>query len=259
MITQYLRYGIISKAVNKGIVRVNVLNLRSFSASEKNDGRIDEGIFGHGKGMLFRPEPLFDAVRAVKKEYPESRVVYMTPRGRRFDNIEAKKFSLEKSLILLCGRYEGIDSRIVETIVDDEISIGDYVLTGGELPALVVLDSVCRFLEGSIKENSKEDESFEYGLLEYDHYTQPLDFLGKGVPEALRSGDHRKISIMRYESSLKKTYNNRIDLLHNYNPVFITGETKDPLKKLMRINEQMKNFLLTIQNISKEWKNGRRN
>lgn len=259
MITEYLRFGIISKAINRGILDVNVVNLRDFSTSKNGDGRIDEGIFGHGKGMLFRPEPIYKAIQDIKERYPGSRVIYMTPGGRKLDSGEAKRLSKERSLILICARYEGIDSRIVETAVDDEISIGDYILTGGEIPALAVLDSVTRFLEGSIKENSKNDESFEFGLLEYDHYTEPLDFMGRSVPEVLRSGDNERIRTARFKSSLKKTYNNRIDLLLSYNPEYNTGETTDPLKKLRRINEQMKDFLLTIQNISKEWKHGRRN
>ena len=259
MITEYLQFGIISNAVKKGILSVNVVNLRDFSTSKNGVGRIDEGIFGHGKGMLFRPEPIFEAINSIKRRYPGCRVVYLTPRGRKFDNKEARRLSEEDSLILLCARYEGIDTRIVEKAVDEEISIGDYVLTGGELAALAVMDSVTRMLDGSIKEDSKDDESFEYGLLEYDHYTEPPVFLGLSVPEELRSGNHSKITKLHFESSLKKTYNNRIDLLLNYLPVFKAGETADPLKKLRRINEQLRYFLLTIQNISEEWKHGRRN
>lgn len=259
MIKEYLRFGIVSSAFKKGIFDVNVVNLRDFSTSKNGDGRIDDGIFGHGKGMLFRPEPLFDAVKTVKKQYPGSRVVYLTPRGKKFDNVAARRLSKEESLVLICARYEGVDTRFVETSVDEEISIGDYVLTGGELPALVVLDAVTRMLEGSIKNDSREEESFEYGLLEYDHFTEPGVFSGLSVPDELKSGDHKGIEKLRFESSLKKTYNNRIDLLLDYKPVFNTGETADPLKIMVRTNRELKNFLLTIQNISKEWKDGRRN
>ncbi len=257
MITEYLRYGIISRALNRDLFSINTINLRDHAHDK--DGRIDSGIYGHGKGMLFRPEPLYDALAAIKKNYPSSRTLYLTPRGRKFDNIYARELSREDGITLICARYEGIDSRIVDALDIEEISIGDYVLSGGELAALVVLDSVSRFIEGSIKENSREDESFENGLLEYDHFTEPVEYLGKTVPPALRKGSHSEAEKLRLRSSLKKTYFNRPDLLFNYNAAFMTGETGDRLKKLKRQNMQMREYLGIIQNISKEWKNGRRN
>ncbi len=257
MITEYLKYGIISRALKEGLLGVNIYNLRDFAINKR--GQIDDGIFGHGKGMLFRPEPLYKAISEIKNKFPSSKVVYLTPQGKRFNNFMAREFSKQESIILISARYEGIDSRIEEMIVDETVSIGDYVLTGGELPALITLDAVSRFVKGSIKESSAQDESFENGLLEYSHFTEPLEFNGLIVPEALRNGNHNEMAKIRLKSSLKKTYFNRIDLLFDYKPEFNTGNTKDGLKKLKRENSQMAEFVKTIQNISKEWKDGRRN
>ena len=257
MIENYLKAGILGRANRDGLIRVKAHNLRDFALNRY--GQIDDGIFGAGKGMLFRPEPLKGMLSRIKEESPESRVIYLTPQGKPFSNKIARRLSREKSLILLAARYEGIDCRIVETEVDEEISVGDYVLTGGELPALTVMDAVSRFVEGSIKSESADEDSFENGLLEHGHYTQPVNFEGLEVPEILRSGNHEAVEKYRFFESLKKTYFNRPDLLLAFDAPVDAGETKNPLKILQRQNEKRRELLIQIEKIAKEWKDGRRN
>lgn len=256
MLKAYLDYGIISRAIKEHLISVNVINLRDFAINKR--GQVDDAIFGYGCGMLFRPEPLFGAIQAIKEKEPESHFVFLTPQGKRFNNKEAKRLSRYKSITLICARYEGIDARIVQGFVDEEISIGDYILTGGEIPALVIVDAVSRFLENLIKKNSAEDESFENGLLEHEHYTEPVVFMGRKVPEVLRSGNHKAIERFRFISSLKKTYFNRIDLFREYMFSFGAGATGNYIRALKRKNEKMQELIKEIQNISKEWKNARR-
>ena len=161
-------------------------------------------------------------------------MVFLSPRGRRFNNRIARELSGKNDIVLISSRYEGIDERILMKWADDEISIGDYVITGGELAALVIIDSVSRYLEGFIKKGSADFESFENGLLEYPQFTEPVSFQGKAVPEVLRSGNHGEIEKYRAFESLKKTYFNRVDLLLDYFPRYDTGEAGDRLKIIRR-------------------------
>ncbi len=266
-IRDYLSYGILSRAEKDGIIEVLTYDLREFAVNKY--GQIDGHVFGHGRGMLFRPEPLFQTVSLIKNKYPENRVLYLSPQGKRFTNKVAKRLKKEKNVILIAARYEGIDSRIVNSIVDEEISVGDYIVSGGELPALIVMDSIARLLEGSIKKESSEEESFENGLLEYDHFTGPIDWMNKKVPEVLRSGNHKEIEKFRLFNSLRKTYFNRIDLFLNYDPDFDTGSLGQAacpeqnegvsLKKIRKKNERMRDYLKNIEKISEEWKDAGRN
>lgn len=251
MIRGYLEYGILSRAVKKDLVRVEVHDLRKYALNRY--GKIDDRIFGSGKGMLFRPEPLAKMIEEIRKAEPDTKVVHLTPQGGVFDNKKAKGMAKEKSVILIASRYEGIDARIVESLVDEEISVGDYVLTGGELPALAVVDAATRFIEGSITEESADRESFEDGLLEHDHYTRPEEWNGMKVPEVLRSGNHSEINEYRRKGSIRKTYFNRPDLLLEQGPALDPGNTKDPVKALKRVNGQLEDYLNQIEKISKEW------
>jgi tRNA (guanine37-N1)-methyltransferase len=257
MVKGYLDVGILSRAIAEKRIEVETHNLRDFALNRY--GQIDDTIFGYGKGMLFRPEPVFQAAEKIKKDHPQSKVIFLTPQGKKLDHKKARQLSREKSLILIAARYEGMDARIVESIVDEEISIGDYVLTGGELPALVLLDTVSRFIEGAIKTESADEESFEKGLLEYDHYTKPLEYNGMKVPEVLRGGDHKKIDEFRLKSGIRKTYFNRPDLLLDYDYPADVKETRNILKIWLRKNKSLRDYLRDIENISKEWKNARRN
>jgi len=252
IIETYLKFGIISRAINNKIVEVNIVNLRNYSSNKY--GKIDDEIIGHGRGMLFTPEPLDNVIIDIKKKEEELKIIYLTPQGLKFENKKAKLLSSEKCLLLICGRYEGIDSRIINKWVDEEISIGDYILTGGEIPALVLIDSITRFLDNSIKKESVECESFENGLLEYDHYTHPILFDNMEVPKVLREGNHKEIEEFRFFNSLKKTYFNRIDLIRSYKLILNFDNIKNKLKKIKKINEKLLNYLEKMKLISKEWK-----
>ena len=256
IIENYVHSGILGKAMDKGLLDVKVYNLREFAVDRF--GHIDESVFGQGRGMLYRPEPLDGMIQKIKADYPDSKVVYLTPQGKGLNNKIARSMAREKSIILLSARYEGIDARIVNNRVDLELSIGDYVLTGGELPALVFFDAVSRFVEGSIKSESANEDSFENGLLEYDHYTEPLDFKGNKVPEILRSGNHQEIEKFRLFLSLKKTYNNRLDMVRDYIPFCSTGTTENTLRIIHKKNRFLSEHLESVQKITEEWKNGRR-
>ncbi|MDR3330736.1 MAG: tRNA (guanosine(37)-N1)-methyltransferase TrmD [Endomicrobium sp.] len=212
--------GLIAKAIHKRIIRINLVDIRSFSKSKHK--KIDDKPFGGVVGMVMSPEPLYDAIKSVgvkkknnsyKNPYSKPYVVYMSPQGKRLNNMLVRNLSKFKHLVLLCGRYEGVDERIVN-YVDDEISIGDYILTGGEIPSMVLVDSVARMLPGVIKkEDSVKNDSFYDGLLDYSHYTRPAIFRGYGVPKVLLSGDHKKIGEWCTEDSYERTKKRRPDLL----------------------------------------------
>ncbi len=253
----YTGFGILSKAVESGAIETKVYDLRDYAVNKYR--KIDKPVFGHGKGMLFEPGPLAKAIRSIRKERPAAKVAYLTPQGRRFDNRLARELAGTGDLILIAARYEGIDARIVEEFADYEISVGDYVLTGGELPALTVIDATARFVEGTVKADSVAEESFEDGLVEYEHWTEPVDFEDRAVPEVLRSGDHKAIAGFRLERSLRKTYFNRPELLRDYPLPVAETATADELKILRKRNAQLEKYQLLIQRISKEWRDGRRN
>lgn len=204
---------IIGKAVDKGLVRITAHFLRDWA--EGRHQITDDTPYGGGDGMVMKPEPLCRAIRSLKQQYPQARVLMMSPQGQRFDQRQAESLAKEQSLIFLCGRYEGFDER-VRSYVDAEYSIGDYVLTGGELPAMVMIDAVARLVPGVLgNQGSAEADSFSDGLLEYPHYTRPADFEGCKVPEVLLSGDHARIAAWRRSQQLLRTLQRRPDLLEH--------------------------------------------
>lgn len=204
-----LEQSIIGRAVENNRIEINLTNIRDFSKDKHK--KVDDTPYGGGKGMVIRPDVVYDAYEAVKDE--NAKVIYMSPKGKVLNQEKIKALSKENHLIILCGHYEGIDQRVLDEIVDEEISIGDYVLTGGEIPAMVLVDSVSRYVEGVLSEGSTSEESFSDGLLEYPQYTRPEEFRGKKVPEVLISGHHENIKKWREEKSLEITKKNRPDLL----------------------------------------------
>lgn len=205
-----LDHSMLHKAMEVEAVRFRYVNLREFGLGPRQ--QVDDTPYGGGAGMLLKPEPIFAAVELCKEDNPDAQVLLMTPRGKTYTQRDAKRLSREKGLIIICGHYEGFDERIM-ALVDQEISMGDFVLTGGELPAMMIADSVVRLLPGVLgDERSHEDESFSQGLLEHAHYTRPQEFRGMMVPEELLGGNHAKIKEWRRDSSIKKTSQNRPDL-----------------------------------------------
>ena len=204
-----LEQSIIGRAVENNRIEINLTNIRDFSKDKHK--KVDDTPYGGGKGMVIRPDVVYDAYESVKDE--NAKVIYMSPKGKVLNQEKVKALSKENHLIILCGHYEGIDQRVLDEIVDEEISIGDYVLTGGEIPAMVLVDSVSRYVEGVLSEGSTSEESFSDGLLEYPQYTRPEEFRGKKVPEVLISRHHENIKRWRKEKSLEITKKNRPDLL----------------------------------------------
>ena len=194
----YMDESIMKRAVEKGIIEVHIYNIRDFSNNKHK--KVDDYPFGGGAGMVMTPQPIYDTYKHIITTHNINNpsVIYLTPKGKVYNQSMAKQMSLKEDIILLCGHYEGIDERIIDLIVTDEISIGDYVLTGGELPALIMIDSISRLIPGVLnQEESFEEESFKDNLLEYPHYTRPRDFEGLKVPEVLLSGNHKKIDEWR--------------------------------------------------------------
>ncbi len=200
------------KAQDKGLVEIKIHDLRDHGLGPRRT--VDDTPYGGGDGMVLKPEPVFAAVEAAQKANPKAKVLIMSPRGKVFDQKMAQQLSQQTGLILVAGHYEGFDERIM-SLADEEISIGDYVLTGGELPAMVIVDSVVRLIPGVLGgEQSAHDESFSHGLLEYPHYTRPVEFKGQTVPEVLQNGNHAEIAKWRREQAEIKTKQNRPDLLN---------------------------------------------
>lgn len=209
----YMNESIMKRAVEKGIIEVNIYNIRDFSTNKHK--KVDDYPFGGGAGMVMTPQPIYDTYKHIidKFDIKDPRVVYLTPKGKVHNQNIASEMSTFEDVILLCGHYEGIDQRIIDSIVTDEISIGDYVLTGGELPALILIDSISRLIPGVLSQNeSFEEESFKDDLLEYPHYTRPREFMGMEVPGVLLSGNHKKIDEWRHEKSIEITKERRPDL-----------------------------------------------
>lgn len=200
---------IIGKAKEKGLIEINLINIRDFSKNKHK--KVDDTPYGGGAGMVMMPDVVYDAYSSVKDE--KAKVIYLSPQGKVLNQAKVKELAKEEHLILLCGHYEGIDQRVLDEIVDEEISIGDYVLTGGELPAMVLIDSVSRYVPGVLSEDSTKEESFSNDLLEYPQYTRPEEFRGRKVPEVLLSGHHENIKKWREEKSLEFTKIKRPDLL----------------------------------------------
>lgn len=214
MITGGLGCGVIGRAAEKGIIELNAVNIRDYTL--ERHGKVDDYPYGGGAGMLMQAQPVYDAYRAVAGGRPV-RAVYVTPQGERFSQKKAKELAEEEELVFLCGHYEGIDERVLEDVVTDYISIGDYVLTGGELAAMVMVDAIARLVPGVLgNEESSQEESFFNDLLEYPQYTRPENWRGKKVPQVLLGGDHGKIARWRLERSKERTALRRPDLYGKY-------------------------------------------
>ena len=208
MFDGFLNESIIKRAIQKKIVEINIHDFREFSKDPHK--KVDNYQFGGGAGMILMPEPIYDCVESIRDD--DSYIILMTPQGVSYNQKKANELKLKKHLIIICGHYEGFDERI-RALADLEVSIGDYVLTGGELPSMVITDSIVRLLDGAIKEESTETESFNNGLLDYPVYTKPVNFRGMEVPSVLLSGHHENIKKWRYEESLKRTKERRPDIL----------------------------------------------
>jgi len=211
-----LECGIIRRARQSGLVDIRLVNLRDFAKDKHRS--VDDRPYGGGEGMVFMPAPLFEAVEFCRRTESGAgcQVVLLTPQGKPWSQDLAAKFSAVTHLVLICGRYEGVDQRVIDHLVDLEVSIGDFVLTGGEIPAMVVLDSVVRLIPGALGcWESTVNESFSAGLLDYPQYTRPAEYLGHTVPEVLLSGDHAKIGKWRKERALEKTKRARPELMNN--------------------------------------------
>ena len=204
-----LKQSIIGRAVEKNIIDINLINIRDFSKDKHK--KVDDTPYGGGAGMVIRPDVVYDAYKSVYE--PNAKVIYLSPQGKTLNQNIVQSLSKEEHLILICGHYEGIDQRVIDEISPEEISIGDYVLTGGELPAMVLIDSVSRYIQGVLKEESTQEESFTNNLLEYPQYTRPEEFHGKKVPDVLLSGHHENIRKWREQKYLEITKQKRPDLL----------------------------------------------
>ncbi len=201
---------IIARAKKSGKIEINLINIRDFSSDKHK--KCDDTPFGGGAGMLMTAQPIYDAVMSVKKE--NSKIILPSPSGKLFSAKKARELSENEHIIIICGHYEGIDQRIIDIFEPEEISIGDYVLTGGELPAMVIVDATLRFVEGVISKESLEEESFSSNLLEYPQYTRPQVFQGLEVPFVLTNGNHKEIANWQKEKAFEKTKKNRPDLLN---------------------------------------------
>ena len=220
-----LNTSILGRAREKNIIDVNLINIRDFS--EDKHKKVDDTPYGGGAGMVMRPDVVYSAYSSVKKK--NSKVIYMSPQGKVLNQKKVQELSKEEHLIILCGHYEGIDQRVLDKIVDEEISIGDYVLTGGEIPAMVLVDTISRYVEGVLSEDSTSEESFSNGFLEYPQYTRPEVFMDEKVPDVLISGHHENIDKWRREQSLKNTFKKRPELLDN---IELTEKEKIYIKNL---------------------------
>lgn len=206
-------YGVIGKAISKGLINLNIIDIREFSKDKHK--KVDDELFGGSAGMLMTMQPIVDAINSVKTNI--SKVIFLSPQGKVFNQNIANKFSKDEHLILLCGHYEGVDSRIVNHFVDYEISIGDYVLTGGEIPAMVFLDTVSRLVDNVLGNNESFKTDSHYNLLlQHDNFTRPREYLGYKVPDVLFSGNHALIEKWKKENSILNTKNKRPDIYEKY-------------------------------------------
>lgn len=214
MIMQGVNTSITGRAMANNLINIEAINIRDFSGNKH--GQVDDYPYGGGAGMVMQPGPIYDAYKSVlDKSKSKPRVIYMTPQGRTFNQEMAKEFAEQEDLVILCGHYEGVDERILEMIVTDNVSIGDYVLTGGELPAMVMIDAISRLVPGVLgNETSATHESFSENLLEGPQYTRPETFMDKKVPEILLSGHHANIEKWRHEQAIQRTKERRPDLLN---------------------------------------------
>lgn len=256
MIEQGLNNSIIKRATEAGHLSIHAVNIRDYTLDKHN--KVDDYPYGGGAGMLMQAQPVYDAYKALVKEHEEAgkptpRVVFMTPQGKTFRQEIAQELAKEEELIFLCGHYEGIDERVLEEIVTDEISIGDYVLTGGELPAMVVIDTVARLIPGVLNnDESANDESFAGNLLEYPQYTRPEVWHEKSVPEVLLSGHHANIAKWRLEQSVERTRVKRPDLYEKYMEELEAYLREHPPKKKRRKKKTVTEELSNGNNTAEE-------
>ena len=235
MVEQTLSHSIMGRAQKDGLISIKAVNIRDYTLNKQK--HVDDYPYGGGAGMLMQGQPIYDAYQSIMPQAAGARVVYLTPQGRTFTQSIAEELAREESLVFLCGHYEGIDERLIEEIVTDELSIGDFVLTGGELAAAAVIDAVSRLTPGVLgKEESFVDESFSDGLLEYPQYTRPPVFMGREVPEVLLSGHHDNVAKWRREQALLRTAEKRPDLLAKAvltekDRLFLRGHGIDIVKK----------------------------
>ncbi|HIT88040.1 MAG TPA: tRNA (guanosine(37)-N1)-methyltransferase TrmD [Candidatus Coprocola pullicola] len=213
MIIQAFSYSILARAQKEGHIAINAINIRDFSKNKQR--HIDDYPYGGGAGMVMQPQPIYDAYQSIPNE-KRGRIIYLSPQGKRFTQSIAQQLSKEKNIVFLCGHYEGVDERVLEELHVEELSLGDFVLTGGEIAAVAIIDAIARLVPGVLgKEISFQEESFSEGLLEYPQYTRPPIFMGRKVPEVLLSGHHGNIAKWRKEQSVLRTKQKRPDLLQS--------------------------------------------
>ena len=229
MINDGVNTSITGRAISKGLISVNAVNIRDFAGNKY--GQVDDYPYGGGAGMVMQPGPVYRSYESIKEKIGyKPRVIYLTPQGKVFNQSMAEEFAEEKDLVFLCGHYEGIDERVLEMIVTDNVSIGDYVLTGGELPSMVMIDAISRLVTGVLNNDvSAEFESFNDNLLEYPQYTRPAEFMGKEVPSILLSGNHPKVDEWRRQQSILRTMERRPDLIKDAN---LTSADKKYIRSL---------------------------
>ncbi len=231
LIQQYCSHSIVSRAVKNGVISVNAVNPRDFTTDKHH--RVDDTPYGGGAGMVLMCEPFFKAFDSIEKK-PDSQAILLTPQGKPFNHEVSKELSKKEQLILICGHYEGFDERIRQSIGAVEISIGDFVLTGGELPSLCLIDSITRHIDGALgKIESAHDDSFSNGLLEYPQYTRPFDFRGMEVPEVLLSGNHAEIAKWRFKQQIIRTMEKRPDLFKEFSKKELSKQEKKILKECL--------------------------
>ncbi len=259
MVENTVQTSITGRAVKNGKIALHTINIRDFA--DNKHSRVDDYPYGGGAGMVIQAEPVYQAYQSVKKQTSKPRCIYLTPQGKVFNQTMAEEFALEEELVFLCGHYEGIDERVLEEIVTDYVSIGDYVLTGGELAACVMIDAISRFVPGVLNnEESSQFESMQDNLLEYPHYTRPESWRGKNVPPVLLTGDHTKIEAWRLEESYKRTKERRPDLRAKNRPVTAayfspTEGTKKAVELLAQCLTQNPEYLdLTRRKLRREKK-----
>mgnify|MGYP003319146049 CR=1 FL=1 len=243
MYNEFLNTSIIKRAISKGAVEIEVVDIRAYTLDKNN--RVDDCPIGGGAGLILKPQPVIDCIKAVKKN--NSKVIYTSPKGITYNQNEAKRLSKEDHIIILCGHYEGIDERIL-SYCDEQISVGDYILTGGELPSQIIADSIIRLLDGAITSESLDIESFDNLLLEYPQFTFPRVYEGMKVPDILFCGDHKIVEKYRLKESLKLTKKLRPDLLENRKFSKLELEL---LKEIEEGNEEPKWYLDAIEKAKK--------
>lgn len=249
LISEALEYGILKRASNS--VEINSLDLRDWG--EGNYQKIDDTTFASGPGMLFRPDVLASAVKDID-ENKDAYIIHVSPRGVPLTSKKVKKLAEKDNIIIIASRYEGVDQRFLDNYVHEEISIGDYVLTGGELASLVLIDSMLRMSGEILKTDAVENESFEQGLLEYPHYTKPTIFENQEVPKYLRNGNHQEINEERFNQQLLITWQRRPDLLREYPLCQVTVGSNSPLTKIKKQNLLLKKRLAAFEKVIQEYK-----